>query len=101
MKELTPDINRFPKDIVSQAANIHSRFEQIHPFSDGNGRIGRLIIQAMFLKNNLPPAIIKQGKKRFYNNYLRMSQLKGDCLPLEEFICEALIEGLRILERKN
>ena len=100
MKKLVLNIKNSNKDIIIQAANIHSRFEQIHPFSDGNGRVGRLIMQAMLLKKNLPPAIAKQTKKRFYNNYLKKSQLEGDYLPLEDFICDALIEGFRILERK-
>jgi Fic family protein/DNA-binding XRE family transcriptional regulator len=100
MNKLVDDINSFNKNIIFQVANTHSCFEQIHPFSDGNGRIGRLIMQAMFLKKNLPPAIIKQTRKQFYNNYLQKAQLKKNYLSLEEFLCDALIEGFRILERK-
>jgi len=59
MRTLIKDINSRQKDIITQITKIHSDFEQIHPFSDGNGRIGRLIMQAMLLINNLPPAIIK------------------------------------------
>lgn len=97
MEELTKDINRQHKDVIAHVANIHSRFEKIHPFSDGNGRIGRLIIQAMLLRKKLPPAIIKQGKKRFYNNYLKKSQIKEDFLPLENFICDTILESFKIL----
>jgi Fic family protein len=99
MKELIKDINKKNSDIIAEVTKIHSRFEQIHPFSDGNGRIGRLIMTAMLLSNNFPPAIVRQEKKRFYNSCLRKGQLQEDFLPLEDFICDAIIEGIRILER--
>jgi len=99
MKQVVEDINRPGKKIINHLADIHSRFEQIHPFSDGNGRIGRLILQAMLLRKNLPPAIIKQNKKRFYGFCLKKSQLQGDLIPLEAFICDAILEGFKILER--
>ncbi|MCK5044430.1 Fic family protein [Candidatus Parcubacteria bacterium] len=100
MKQIIKDINCRNKDIIAHLANIHSRFEQVHPFSDGNGRIGRLIMHTMSLLNNLPPIAIKQEKKRLYNSCLRKSQLKGDFIDLENFICDAVFEGFKILERR-
>lgn len=100
MPELIRDISRTKKDIIARVSLIHARFEQIHPFSDGNGRIGRLLIHAMLLKNNLPPAVIKQEKRRLYNVYLNRAQLKGDMSLLEDFICDAVLEGYKILERR-
>ncbi len=99
IKELVKDINVKHKDIISQVSEIHSRFEQIHPFSDGNGRIGRLLIHAMLLKQNFPPAVIRQEKKRFYIKYLNKSQLKGEFADLEEFLCDAVLEGYDILQK--
>ncbi len=99
MKKIVKNINRKNKDIINHVAKTHSQFEQVHPFSDGNGRIGRLIIQRMLLLKNFPPAIIKQDKKRLYNSCLRKSQLKEDFIPLEDFICDSVFEGFKILER--
>ena len=100
MSELIQDINHGLKDAIANISSIHSRFEQIHPFADGNGRIGRLLMHAMLLKTNLPPAVIKQEKKRLYKAYLNKAQLKGDVSLLEDFICDAALEGYKILERK-
>jgi len=100
MNKLVKDINSKKKDIIAHVSSIHSRFEKIHPFSDGNGRIGRLIMTAMLLKKNLPPIIIKQQKRRLYNSCLKKSQLQEDFIPLEDFICDSIITGLLVLERK-
>ncbi len=100
MAELIRDINRSHKDIIAHISLVHSRFEQIHPFADGNGRIGRLLMHAMLLKTNFPPAVIRQERKRLYITYLNKAQLKGDASLLEDFVCDAVLEGFRILERK-
>lgn len=50
------------KDIINLSAAVHAKFEQIHPFSDGNGRIGRLVMNAMLLHTNVAPAIVRQEK---------------------------------------
>ncbi|EKD57026.1 MAG: filamentation induced by cAMP protein Fic [uncultured bacterium] len=98
MKKLMAEINKKEKDIISQTVKIHSQFEQIHPFVDGNGRIGRLILQAMILEKNIAPAIIKQENKIFYMRYLNISQIKNDFSLFEDFLCEAILEGYKIIE---
>ena len=100
MKQIAKDINKRKSDIVARIAEIHSRFEQIHPFSDGNGRTGRLLMHAMLIENKLPPAVVRQEKKRLYNHCLKRAQLNQDFVPLQDFICDSIIEGFKILERK-
>jgi Fic family protein len=93
------EADNLSEDIVNISAKIHSKFEQIHPFSGGNGRIGRLLMNAMFLKNNFAPAIINQKKKRLYYTYLYKAQTTEDLSQLEDFICDAVVDGFKILER--
>ena len=50
------------------AAIFHEKFERIHPFYDGNGRTGRMLMNLILLKNNLPPLIIKNRiRKKYYD----------------------------------
>jgi Fic family protein len=86
-------------DVVAIVAETHSRFEQIHPFSDGNGRVGRLLMSAILLKANLAPAIIRQEQRQLYYTYLYKTQTKADQSQLENFLCDAVMEGFKILER--
>ncbi len=98
MQNIISEINKNPKDSIAHISMIHAKFEQIHPFSDGNGRIGRLIMIAMLLKNNLPPAIIKQEQKRFYYKYLQKAQQKEDYSLLVDFICDSILNSFEILD---
>jgi len=88
-------------DLVWLSAQVHAKFEQIHPFSDGNGRIGRLLMHAMLLKGNIAPAIIRQEQKRLYYAYLYKAQTGDDHSQLEDFLCEAIMEGFTILDRTD
>jgi len=48
------------------AALFHGKFEQIHPFEDGNGRVGRFLINVILIKNNYPPLIIRKSQRMAY-----------------------------------
>ncbi|BFT94137.1 MAG: hypothetical protein MNSN_03940 [Minisyncoccus archaeiphilus] len=98
MEELISEINTHKDDIIHHICDTHARFEQIHPFSDGNGRIGRLIILAMLINHNLAPAIIRQEKKQLYYTFLNILQQKGKSDQLEDFLCDAIAEGFDLIE---
>ncbi len=101
MPEVANKAAKKTNDIISLSASIHSKFEQIHPFSDGNGRVGRLLMNAMFLKYNLAPAIIRQEQKKLYYTYLYKAQTKTDQSQLEDFLCNAVMDGFDILGRRK
>ncbi len=101
MKELVRDVKQSKTDTIADIASIHSTFEKIHPFGDGNGRIGRLLMHAMALRENLPPVVVLQEKRRLYTAYLNKAQMKDDQSLLEDFVCDSILEGYRILERSN
>lgn len=100
MKDIVKNIRLKYKDNLGHASKIHAKFEQIHPFSDGNGRVGRMILTAMLLKNNVAPAVIKQEEKQIYYACLRRAQLHDDSTQLEDFVCDAVAGGFDILERR-
>lgn len=65
--------NHSEEDIFTKIARYHIEFEKIHPFEDGNGRTGRLLITYELLKNNLPPAVIEKEDRVKYFEYLSNS----------------------------
>ena len=58
-------------------------------------------MNAMFLRANLAPAIIKQEQKQLYYTYLYKAQIKDDQSQLENFLCAAAMDGYEILERTD
>ena len=66
MKALLADYNSKSKITFDDILDFHVRFESIHPFQDGNGRVGRLIMFKECLKHNIVPFIITEELKMFY-----------------------------------
>lgn len=80
---------RFPEEI----AMVHCQFEQIHPFLDGNGRAGRLLLNLLLVRLGYPPAIIFKNQRSAYLTALRRAD-QGEPGALGEFIARAILDNL-------
>ena len=89
MKALLSDYNAVPKKTLDDILDFHVRFERIHPFQDGNGRVGRLIMFKECLKYNIVPFIIEENRKLFYYRglkewYNEKGYLTDTCLTAQD-----------------
>ena len=71
IRKLLADYNALPSKAFEDIVAFHVAFERIHPFQDGNGRVGRLILFKECLKNNIVPFIIEDNLKLFYYRGLK------------------------------
>lgn len=88
LKELLSSYNAVNEKTLAEIIDFHARLEQIHPFQDGNGRIGRLIMFKECLRNNIVPFII-EGKPKIYDRGLKewangQDSLKDLCLSAQD-----------------
>ena len=89
MKILLKEYNAKKIKTFEDVIDLHQRFEVIHPFQDGNGRVGRLIMFKECLKYNIVPFIIEDNLKMFYYRGLKeWDNEKGDltdtCLTAQD-----------------
>ena len=84
MSELMYQYNNSDLSIVERIANFHINFEHIHPFEDGNGRTGRVIINHQLISNNEIPIVIPEDRRVEYFNYLQNYDVKGFAEMIKE-----------------
>ena len=74
------------KETLKAAAYFHARFEYIHPFADGNGRVGRALLNYFLMINEHPPLIIHDEDKSAYYDALAAYDNSEDITPMAVFL---------------
>ncbi len=80
---------------LEEIAEFHILFERIHPFADGNGRVGRLLMAYQAIQNNLIPPLIKNESR---DEYLKAINDKSD---LYKFLQESINKSLELIDSLN
>lgn len=105
MKVLLAEYNSKKEKIFEDVLDFHVKFERIHPFQDGNGRVGRLIMFKECLKYNIVPFIIEDNLKLFYYRGLKewnneKGYLTDTCLSAQDKY-KAYLDYFRIESREQ
>ena len=93
MKELLEDLKEVPKEsALTAAAFFHAKFENIHPFADGNGRTGRLVMNYLLVRLGHPPITIHEEDRKGYYDALEVWDRTLDLDPLKAYLQQQCIK---------
>jgi len=97
-KDLVRFVNDNPGELrpIELAAHVHYYLAWIHPFDDGNGRMARLLMNLILLRNQYPFAIVKKVDRKKYIDALDAVTGRGDFQPLLLFIARCVEQSLDI-----
>lgn len=96
MTQWVAEVNATPIDdepVCVRVARLHAGFERIHPFLDGNGRTGRLLLNLLLVRAGYPPAIIQKRERPKYLRALGRAD-RDDNEPLGELVAKAVLDNL-------
>ncbi len=79
--------------LIEHLAHLHAKFERIHPFPDGNGRAGRLVLSLLLVRHGYPPAIVYKDERSKYLRGLARADA-GEAGPLGELLARSVRDGI-------
>lgn len=89
ISELLSEVQDIPDEkVLTAAAYFHAKFENIHPFADGNGRTGRLAMNYLLVLHNHPPIVIHEEDRKAYYEALEAWDTAQQLDPLRSFLHE-------------
>ncbi len=89
--------SKYPALIL--ASVVHNQFENIHPFADGNGRVGRILLNYILIKNSLPPVNIELKNRMKYYSTLQEYEKNKNLRPTIEFLLKEYKETKKSLNK--
>ena len=93
MNELLEELQDIPNDrVLTAAAYFHAKFENIHPFADGNGRTGRLAMNYLLVLHGHPPITIHEEDRRAYFAALEAWDTQQDLEPMVAFLKDQTVK---------
>ncbi len=98
MRALLARLNASRRHPIEQAALFHILFEAVHPFVDGNGRTGRLLLNFMLMRHGYPPVNIKfSDRRRYYDAFTAFHRDGDDGEAMVKLVGEYLLARMRTL----
>lgn len=99
IQELCDELLSVPdkgNNIIKAAAYLHCRIENTHPFADGNGRVGRTLMNYFLMINDYPPVVVKNETKDVYYRALSVFDKTGEVEPLVDYLKLAMAASWQI-----